>query len=400
MVARLSLAAVLTVLFLCTSASAGWRADRRHRHQGDIDRSHRQLSKSGHLRRDLSSEFGTNPFGDHPQGLNEFGSDPEGTSAFGSCPLGQANGCTPAGTGSAPAVPPEHQPAYQSDEAVQKSAQPEQEQIMKPEKLAYKPPAPSSYNENTYKPKPVVVTTPPRPSNDQNPAVQHDSNLAAGSPQEQSYRKPDVSEQELPELLKGNLDSVTGEEKNVVLSQPSKSPTTSPTTPPATKPPIVTPPVEQKPPADPPKQPSADESSYQAVAPVTTAWKQPQTYTPVWTPPSESTTLSQSVAPFSPIYTGGTATFYDPSTGVSKCGPQYTAQSNVVALQAANFDMRKCGKSIIITNHATGRTVVGIAGDLCAGCYAQSLDLSPTLFESTGSAQSVGRVPISWRWAN
>lgn len=54
-----------------------------------------------------------------------------------------------------------------------------------------------------------------------------------------------------------------------------------------------------------------------------------------------------------------------------------------------------CGKTIRI-HGPNGETTEAIVADRCAGCSSGDVDVTPTVFELLGFAQSVGRVNISW----
>ena len=53
------------------------------------------------------------------------------------------------------------------------------------------------------------------------------------------------------------------------------------------------------------------------------------------------------------------------------------------------------GKTITI-HGPNGQSVEAQVADRCAGCATGDVDVTPTVFELLGFAQSVGRVDITW----
>jgi expansin (peptidoglycan-binding protein) len=58
-----------------------------------------------------------------------------------------------------------------------------------------------------------------------------------------------------------------------------------------------------------------------------------------------------------------------------------------------------CGRHVRITNPQTGRTVTAQVADLCPGCGAGSLDMSPAVFHALGGTDDQGVFPINWNFS-
>lgn len=54
-----------------------------------------------------------------------------------------------------------------------------------------------------------------------------------------------------------------------------------------------------------------------------------------------------------------------------------------------------CGKTITI-HGPNGESVEAVVADRCEGCATGDVDVTPTVFELLGFAQSIGRVDITW----
>lgn len=75
---------------------------------------------------------------------------------------------------------------------------------------------------------------------------------------------------------------------------------------------------------------------------------------------------------------------------------------HIAALAPADYgeyanpnDSPVCGKTIKI-HGPNGNTVQATVADRCTGCSTGDVDVTPTVFELLGFAQSIGRVQISW----
>ncbi|KIJ22576.1 hypothetical protein M422DRAFT_276970, partial [Sphaerobolus stellatus SS14] len=79
----------------------------------------------------------------------------------------------------------------------------------------------------------------------------------------------------------------------------------------------------------------------------------------------------------------GTATFFFQEGAAGACGQVHKDTDHVVALQTTQYDNGVfCGRTITITDTATGKTAVGTVADECPGCNGSgSIDLSEGLFE-------------------
>jgi hypothetical protein len=130
----------------------------------------------------------------------------------------------------------------------------------------------------------------------------------------------------------------------------------------------------------------------------------PPVESPAPAAPSPAAPAPATAAPAAPASGGGPSgtgdiTFY--SLGQTSCGGTYSDSDPVVALSWAVMNNGAnpnnnplCGKSISITYN--GVTASGIVQDTCQGCNADSIDLSPSLFEKFGSS-SAGRISgVTW----
>lgn len=70
--------------------------------------------------------------------------------------------------------------------------------------------------------------------------------------------------------------------------------------------------------------------------------------------------------------------------------------------QQYNLDPNICGKTVSITNTATGTTIDVVVADKCPTCInADSIDLSIEAFKIlSGDNLSEGTVPIAWHFKN
>lgn len=67
-------------------------------------------------------------------------------------------------------------------------------------------------------------------------------------------------------------------------------------------------------------------------------------------------------------------------------------------MDSALFSQSICGKSVQITNTATGKSVTVVVADECPTCEnANSIDLATGAFKMIGDA-SEGVLPIEWKF--
>ncbi|KIJ32828.1 hypothetical protein M422DRAFT_35705 [Sphaerobolus stellatus SS14] len=95
----------------------------------------------------------------------------------------------------------------------------------------------------------------------------------------------------------------------------------------------------------------------------------------------------------------GTATFFFQEGAAGACGQVHKDTDHIVALQTAQYaNGVQCGRTITITDTATGKTAVGTVADECPGCNGSgSIDLSEGLFE-VFAPTSQGVFPVSWHF--
>ncbi|EIW74629.1 plant expansin [Coniophora puteana RWD-64-598 SS2] len=93
-------------------------------------------------------------------------------------------------------------------------------------------------------------------------------------------------------------------------------------------------------------------------------------------------------------FTDQRMTYYYP--GVGACGYTNTDTQYVVALNPTDYaNGANCNRSLTITYQ--GNSAIATAVDLCPGCAADGLDLSPSLFEVFADL-SVGVIYADWSW--
>jgi len=96
----------------------------------------------------------------------------------------------------------------------------------------------------------------------------------------------------------------------------------------------------------------------------------------------------------------GTATYY--ATGLGACGWNNVDSDFIVALNAPQYSANNggnCGQGLKVTNSKTGKTAIAAVADLCPGCAAGSLDMSPSLFSFLNDGNmDAGVFPISWNF--
>ncbi|KAK6833174.1 RlpA-like double-psi beta-barrel-protein domain-containing protein-containing protein [Apiospora arundinis] len=90
---------------------------------------------------------------------------------------------------------------------------------------------------------------------------------------------------------------------------------------------------------------------------------------------------------------GGDMTYYNP--GLGSCGQTNGDGDAVVALSPSQYAEHPdaCGKNIVI-NYG-GKTATATVVDKCPGCSAESIDVSPSVFQQLESLDA-GRVQVSW----
>ncbi|KIJ48023.1 hypothetical protein M422DRAFT_248174 [Sphaerobolus stellatus SS14] len=95
----------------------------------------------------------------------------------------------------------------------------------------------------------------------------------------------------------------------------------------------------------------------------------------------------------------GTATFFFQNGEPGACGQVHKDTDLIVALQTTQYDNGVfCGRTLTITDTATGKTAVGTVADECPGCNGSgSIDLSEGLFEIFAPT-SQGTFPVSWHF--
>lgn len=158
--------------------------------------------------------------------------------------------------------------------------------------------------------------------------------------------------------------------------------------------------------------PAPSSSSSEWVAPdvhvaqaATTPWSSSQ-----WIAPSSSSPAYVAPALTSSANTNtdvetftGTASWYTQNGNAGACGQYHSDSDYIVALKTDLYGWtgqrsQYCGRSLTITNTATGATAQAIAADACPGCSSYySLDLSTGLFQALGNLDQ-GLLPISWHW--
>ncbi|KAI0696011.1 riboflavin-aldehyde forming enzyme [Cytidiella melzeri] len=90
------------------------------------------------------------------------------------------------------------------------------------------------------------------------------------------------------------------------------------------------------------------------------------------------------------------ATWFD--TGLGACGWTNVASDWIIALPAHLYDNgAHCGKSVEITNTATGKKVQAKVADECMGCQGRSIDLTKGLFSQFAKLDD-GIFPVDWRY--
>ncbi|KAL8287007.1 hypothetical protein RQP46_004013 [Phenoliferia psychrophenolica] len=92
----------------------------------------------------------------------------------------------------------------------------------------------------------------------------------------------------------------------------------------------------------------------------------------------------------------GKATYFYQEGGTGACGSVNVDSAKIVALQSAFYSSAKCGKTVVITNTANGKSVTAKVADECPGCSSKySLDLSTGAFDAIGD-EDTGVLSITW----
>ncbi|CAD6580832.1 MAG: hypothetical protein CYPHOPRED_001367 [Cyphobasidiales sp. Tagirdzhanova-0007] len=92
----------------------------------------------------------------------------------------------------------------------------------------------------------------------------------------------------------------------------------------------------------------------------------------------------------------GKATYFYQGGQAGACEHYNSDSSKVVALDSRLYNYSYCGKKVVITNTANGKTVVATVADECPGCSSTySLDLSVGAFTAIGN-ENTGVLPITW----
>ncbi|KAK9893331.1 hypothetical protein P389DRAFT_19677 [Cystobasidium minutum MCA 4210] len=99
----------------------------------------------------------------------------------------------------------------------------------------------------------------------------------------------------------------------------------------------------------------------------------------------------------------GQASWFTQNGNPGACGIYHSDSDYIVALQQDMYgnlgqQSQYCGRSLTITNTATGATAQAVVADACPGCATyHSLDLSTGLFQALGNLDQ-GILPISWHF--
>ncbi|BGO88836.1 hypothetical protein NBRC10512_002192 [Rhodotorula toruloides] len=147
-----------------------------------------------------------------------------------------------------------------------------------------------------------------------------------------------------------------------------------------------------------------DETSTSSAAPQTSAdtgVQSVKTSAPAPTPTTTSSAPAQTSSASSgggQVFTGQ-ATYYYQYGVAGSCGNYNSDSDYIVAVNAAQMNSGWCGKTVHITNTATGASITATIADTCPGCAEQSLDLSQGAFDALGS-ESQGVLPISWGFSS
>ncbi|KAL8287065.1 hypothetical protein RQP46_004071 [Phenoliferia psychrophenolica] len=115
---------------------------------------------------------------------------------------------------------------------------------------------------------------------------------------------------------------------------------------------------------------------------------------------ASSTASSSSSSSSSSTTYSGKATYFYQEGGTGACGSVNVDSAKIVALQTAMYASDLCGKTVVITNTANGKSVTATVADECPGCLtSESLDLSTGAFDSIGD-EDTGVLSITWYFEN
>jgi len=90
----------------------------------------------------------------------------------------------------------------------------------------------------------------------------------------------------------------------------------------------------------------------------------------------------------------GRGTWFYP--GLGACGFTDTSSDPIVAISSQRWaNGVNCNQWMMITNTANGKTAYGRTRDECPSCGADSIDMSPALFQQLGSL-STGVLQVTW----
>ncbi|KAJ3489207.1 hypothetical protein NLI96_g2265 [Meripilus lineatus] len=92
----------------------------------------------------------------------------------------------------------------------------------------------------------------------------------------------------------------------------------------------------------------------------------------------------------------GRATWFN--VGLGACGDTNVDSDSILALSGSIYSASDCGKSVSITNPATGKSASGVVKDMCPGCGANDIDLSPSLFQQLGELDT-GVLNVDWSFS-
>ncbi|GAA6010928.1 hypothetical protein JCM11491_004605 [Sporobolomyces phaffii] len=112
---------------------------------------------------------------------------------------------------------------------------------------------------------------------------------------------------------------------------------------------------------------------------------------------AQSTSTGTSSSSTSGSSYSGDATFYYQNGVAGACGGVASDSDKVVALQTSMYGSGGyCGKTITITNTATGASTTATVADECPSCSSStSIDLSTGAFDAIGS-EDTGVLQVTW----
>lgn len=89
---------------------------------------------------------------------------------------------------------------------------------------------------------------------------------------------------------------------------------------------------------------------------------------------------------------------YAPGT-VACSNTKFSNEDFIVALNEHQYDSSHCGRNVVITDKATGKTVTAAVQDRCVGCVYGKLDLTPAVFTALHGNLDDGLFDIKWQFA-